>query len=459
MRPLPLLLLLAATASAAAPEVPPPFRGDYIPVAFSDAVLQRAPTLPPVYPVVFTLGASSVTRGSFIEVDEVKVRGVQEKGGQLRLQLEAPEEGQEEVFILNRENGTARVSDGTDRWVRVADVLPAAQGLPADVLRTSAYLSRGWWNEKDGRAWYFVPTLPSSLKSEGDPQGSVQQGPTSKTFKGGFGFHEVIMLGKELFLLEPQQDGSLRLLPTTEPTESPDYVPTPGRKPTVLKPMKEPPFVVLADKLTLRTKPSPDAPKVTLLDNLTPVALWARREGTDTLRGLRGSWLLLQAGDKVGWAFSPYVGLRQELNVTMKPGPARVGPATDSGPTYVFGLEALKPVCQVRTKKATASPKGAPTEASRVTLLLARLNDDAVLDPACLYTRAGYLTLCPLLSDKAGTAFTPAGCLDVPAEVLPPVWAKDTNGDGHLDLHLGEGQDAQVAVYDAALKAFAWKRQ
>ncbi len=456
MRSLPLLLLLAATASAAATEVPPPFRGDYIPIAVSEAILQQAPSIPPANPAIFTLGVSTLTRGSHLEVEELQVRGLQEKGGQLRLQLESEVN---QVLVLQRENGLARVSDGNEHFVRVADVLPAAQGLPSYDLRTLATLSRGWWNEKDGRAWHFVPTLPASLKPESDPHGSVQQGATSTSFKGGFGFNDVLTLGKELFLIEPQEDGTLRLVPTTEPTDGPDYLPTPGRKPTVLKPMKEPPFVVLADKLTLRTRPAPDAPKVALLDNLTPVALWARREGTETLRGVRGSWLLVQAGDTVGWAFSPYVGLRQELTFTLKPGPARVGPATDSGPTYVFGLEAQKPLCQVRTKQATASPKGAPTEAERVALVLARLNDDAVLDPACLYTRTGFLTLCPLLSNKGGTSFTPAGCLDVPAETLPPVWAKDTNGDGHLDLHLGEGQDAQVAVYDATLKAFAWQRQ
>ncbi len=459
MRPLPLLLLLAAMASSAATEVPAPFRGDYVSSDFADAVLQRAPTLPPSNPTGLTVSASSLTRASQLEADEIKVTRVQEKNGRLTLQLEARGEQKGEVFTLSRENNVAVLSDGKQRWVRLTDVLPAADFLPSDELRTFAYLSRGWWHEKDGRPWHFVPRLPGTLKLEGESQGTVQQGPTSTSFKGGFGFTQVLGIGKALFLLEPKEDGTLHLLPTTEPTDGPDYLPTPGRKPTVLKPMKEPPFVVLADKLTLRTRPAPDAPKVALLDNLTPVALWARREGTETLRGVRGSWLLVQAGDTVGWAFSPYVGLRQELTFTLKPGPARVGPATDSGPTYVFGLEAQKPLCQVRTKQATASPKGAPTEAERVALVLARLNDDAVLDPACLYTRTGFLTLCPLLSNKGGTSFTPAGCLDVPAETLPPVWAKDTNGDGHLDLHLGEGQDAQVAVYDATLKAFAWQRQ
>jgi hypothetical protein len=458
MRPLPLLLLLAATASVAATEVPPPFRGDYVSSAFADAVLQRAPTIPPSDPIGFTVGASSLTRASHVEADELKVTSVQEKNGRLTLRLEAQGDQKAEVFTLSRENGLAVLSDGKERWVRLTDALPAADFLPSEVLRTFAYLSRGWW--KDGRPWHFVPRLPKGpLKFEGDPQGTVQQGPSSTSFQGGFVFSEVLGLGKELFLFEPKEDGTLHLLPTKEPAdgEGPDYEPLPGRKPTVLQPMSEPPFLVLADKLTLRTRPSADAPKVALLDNLTPVALWARREGTDTLRSsLRGTWLLVQAGDKVGWAFSPYLGLRQEPSPTARPGPTRVGPATDSGPTYVFGLEAQKPVCQVRAKQP-ASPKAAPTEAERVALVLARLNDDATLDPVCLYTRTGYLTLCPLLSHPGGTAFTPAGCLDVPAEVLPPLWAKDSNGDGHLDLHLGEGQDVQVALYDAALKAFAWQ--
>jgi hypothetical protein len=457
MRPLPLLLLLAATVSAAATEVPPPFRGEYVSAALVDAVLQRAPLIPPSDPVGFTVGASSFTRASHLEADEIQVTRVQDKNGRLTLQLEARGDEPGETFTLSRENGLAVLSDGKERWVRLTDALPAADFLASDDLRTFAYLSRGWFNEKDGRAWSFVPRLPKgSLKLEGEPQGPVQQGPTSTTFKGGFGFSGVLTLGKELFLLEPKEDGALHLLPTKEPTDGPDYEPLPGRKATVLKPMREPPFLVLADKLTLRTRPSADAPKVALLDNLTPVAVWGRREGTETLRSVRGTWMLVQAGDKVGWAFSPYLGARQELNFTMKPGPARVGPATDSGPTYVFGLESKKPVCQVRTKQS-ASPKAAPTEAERVALVLARLNDDATLDPVCLYTRTGYLTACPLLSNTAGTAFTPAGCLDVPAEVLPPLWAKDSNGDGHLDLHLGEGQDVQVALYDAALKAFAWQ--